>query len=259
MTIVVDTHVHLYPCYDLASAMSNLVDNLAKLGGNAVKAAFLTERQDCAYFKDMQEGRLKIPGNRFEIGVGPDNALVLHEEHEPRVFLFPGRQIVTAERIEVLALTVDFTPTRTLRGEELVESILDRGGIPVLSWAPGKWMFDRGKTVRALIEKFEAGRLLIGDTTLRPAGWMESALIRMAKARGFPVVAGSDPLPFSGEERYMGAYASILNGDFDREHPIASIRKLLMVPGAKIARTGRRCNMVEVLRRLMRNAAAKTN
>lgn len=195
-------------------------------------------------------------GEDFEVGpADEDDALVLCEHGEPRLYVFSGRQIVTAERIEVLALTVDLRLAGHLPAKEVVEAVLDAGGIPVLSWAPGKWFFKRSGTVRELIDSFRPGQVLIGDTTLRPTVWPEPLLMRLAVRRGFTVVAGSDPLPFSGEEKYMGTYASIMEGPFDPGKPVTSIRKVMTAPDAVIAMAGKRCGLLEALNRLKRMQA----
>lgn len=317
MLIVTDTHVHLYPCYELQTALRNLVNNLESLCSDAVRAAFLVERSDCHYFaeikkrarltsrSDLNGAGLSVfpmveatPGpskegkptpapskegkpfpkiaplrggagggfpradskaeQKFEIrSSAEENGLILFENDKPQLYLFSGRQIVTAERIEILALTVDIEVMKDTPAEDVVKTVLDAGGIPVLSWAPGKWFLGRKKVVRQLIDSFDSGKLLIGDSTLRPTVWAEPLLMQVARSRGFAVVAGSDPLPFSGEEKYMGTYASVLDGPFDPDKPVSCIRKILTTSGGKITKAGKRCGPLEVIRRLKRCTATK--
>jgi hypothetical protein len=47
--VVADTHVHLYPCYDLEVALQSLARNLARTAAGA-HAAFFAERSDCRAF-----------------------------------------------------------------------------------------------------------------------------------------------------------------------------------------------------------------
>jgi len=257
MKIVADTHVHFYPCYDLQAALRNLVDNLGNLGGNAVRTAFLVERSDCQYFTEIEQRKAGFSGGDFEISPAAEaGSMILSKNGRPELYLFAGRQTVTAEGVEILALTVDTRIADGLPAREVVGVILDAGGIPVLSWAPGKWFFRRGQIVRELIESFSPGELLIGDTTLRPTVWIEPLLMRLAVRRGFAVMAGSDPLPFSGEEKYMGTYASVLDGPFDPDKPVTSVRKMLTTPGMRIVMAGKRCGPLEVIRRLRRNTAS---
>jgi len=257
MRVVADTHVHVYPCYDLPDALVSLVDHLGKLDGDAVKTAFLAERSDCRYFAGIREGLVTIPdeGPRLR-SANEENAVVLSDGDERQLYLFAGRQVVTAERIEILALTVDVAPTDGLPAREVVEAILDEGGIPVLSWAPGKWFFSRKQVVLDLISRFRPDQILLGDTTLRPTVWPEPFVMRRAARREFNIIGGSDPLPFPGEERYMGRYATLLNGPFEPDRPVSSIREILRRPDAACIRVGERCGPLQVLARLRRNAAA---
>jgi len=138
-----------------------------------------------------------------------------------------------------------------------VKFLIDADGIPVLSWAPGKWFFERGKVVKTLIHQFGANQLLIGDTCLRPTIWGTPELAREATEKGLRTIAGSDPLPFPGEERLMGTYATTLQGSFDPAKPASSLRNILRSPDAVAALTGRRCGVFEVMRRLYSNERSK--
>jgi len=234
-----------------------MLDNLKKSGINTVRTAFLAERADCHYFADISDHKkgIGIEGLHAE-PCAERGALVLRERDGPGLYLFAGRQISTAERIEILALTTDVSVDDGLPARQVVRTVLDAGGIPVVSWAPGKWFFRRGETVRDLIDEFSPGTLLVGDTGLRPAVWPEPSLIRLARRKGFAVVAGSDPLPFPGEEKYAGTYVSVIHGTLDPHQPVTSARRVLTSPDTVITRTGRRCGFVETISRLKRNVTA---
>jgi hypothetical protein len=257
MQLIADTHLHFYPAYDTTAALRILIDGLVRLDANAVKLGFLAERSDCHFFADIRHGKL-IANGEFEAKQSPEeNAIIIHSKGEQILHLFAGRQIVTAERIEILALTVDVEIAERLPAEQVVQVILRANGVPVVSWAPGKWFFERGKVVERLIERFAPDQLLIGDTSLRPTAWGKPELMRKAERKGFRIIAGSDPLPFAGEEKYMGSYGTALKGSFDPVQPVTSIRKLLMSPDSQILPTGQRCGPIEVAHRLFKNAAAK--
>jgi hypothetical protein len=264
MRILADTHVHLYPCYDLALALRRLQENLVRLAdsvtprGGAVLAACLSERHDCRYFRRLCDGAW----GPSELGAGVDPAadpgcLRLTFEAGPPVHLFAGRQIVSRERVEILALASDALIPDGLTACETVQRVLDAEGLPVLAWAPGKWWLRRGTIVRALLARFPPGRLLLGDSTLRPALWLEPGLMRAAAARGFGVVAGSDPLPFPGEEAYLGTYGTVLATDLDPQRPTRALREALSAASRLPARVGRRCSPAALVRRLWRHARAR--
>ena len=260
MLIVADTHVHLYPCYDFGSALRHLALNLRGHASSVpasseetVLLALLAERRDCRCFRELVNGRSGLSCG-IESAPEADVVKVMVEGCDP-VYLFAGRQIVTAERIEILALTTDLEIEDGLPARAVIDAVISAGGVPVVAWAPGKWFFQRGKLVAGLIGSSDPGRLLFGDTTLRPAIWGEPLLMRRARLRGFAVLAGSDPLPFAGEEVYMGRYVSVFRGDFDLERPVSSVRGILAVGGLEPVLSGPRCSLPEVLLRLRKNAA----
>ena len=55
MHLIIDTHLHFYPCYDLSKALNALRINLLRLDSNAVYIGILAERSDCHFFKEMYE------------------------------------------------------------------------------------------------------------------------------------------------------------------------------------------------------------
>jgi len=254
MKIVADTHVHLYPCHVPESLFSCEFRNLARFDKEAVKLLFMTESTDCHYFRDMREGRAAcpLPGTLCEVG-DEGEVIVLKRGPAAEMYVFAGRQIVTSERLEVLALTLDRSFADGEPAAATIRSVLEAGGVPVLAWAPGKWLFGRGRTVERLLELFRPGELLIGDTSLRPAPWPEPGLMRRARRSGLAVLAGSDPLPLPGEEIIAGSFATLLEIDFDGQRPVASIRTALRTPGVRAERVGRRCGLLEAASRLRKH------
>ena len=141
--------------------------------------------------------------------------------------------------------------------DEIIDTVFESGGLPVLSWAPGKWFFRRGQVIRELLDSHASDHMLIGDTTLRPTIWSEPRLMRYARGKGFRIVAGSDPLPFSGEESFMGMYGTWLEGKMNGDTFSDSVRSLLMDRTAATGCVGTRCGLLTVLRRLKKNYTVK--
>ena len=256
MKLVADTHVHLYPFYDLPAAVRGLEERLAALAPGAVKIAFLAERADCDVFAAIRNGEAGPPDAEWRT-VSGTVCLEMRRAGVPALYVFAGRQVVTAERIEILALA---TGSRFADGQSAADTlaaIRRAGGVPVLSWAPGKWLFKRRRIVRRLIETATPGQLLIGDTTLRPKHCPESPLMKAARVRGLAVVAGSDPLPFRGEESIAGTYATTWDAEFDPADPLASIRRTLTAATFAPGTLGRRSCPCTVALRLWRNARAR--
>lgn len=255
MKIVADTHVHVYPCYDAGEVFSSAFSGLKQVGGSeAARAILLTERFDCHFFQGLCEARVKVP--TFGISALSDGRSArVTDAGGNTLYVIAGRQIVTQERLEVLALTIDAAIPDGKPICAVLSEIKEQGGVPVLSWAPGKWFGKRGEIVRNLIDTLSPRDFILGDTTLRPTVWPEPALMRRASEKGFRIVAGSDPLPFAGEERWVGSYASLWDGAMDVEKPALSLENLLW--NGTASRVGRRGGAAATACRLFLNAKAK--
>ena len=239
--VTIDTHAHFYPCYDYQQVWKTIVDS-------AVQMLWLAERFDMRYFRDMREGRHPF-GKAISLqpaSGGQSVRLTDQDGHE--TWVVPGRQIVTKERLEVVALTIDLELPDGRPAGEVVAAIRDAGGLPLLNWAPGKWLGARGRIVAALIDQAAPGTLYVGDTTLRPAGCPDAVLMRRAAARGLSILAGSDPLPFRGEERRIGQYGIELEMDWNPDTMVDDLRNRLKA--GTVQRFGRRDFLVSVFRRL---------
>ena len=249
--VVADTHVHLYPRYDLGLALTALAANLARTPAGA-HAAFFAERHDCSAFAALRGGAgLPARPDVAVTALSDPGSLLLTGTGGVPVYLFAGRQLVTAERIEVLALLLAEAPPEGRDAGRTIDAILATGGIPVLGWSPGKWWGARGRHARRLLERYGSS-LLLGDTALRPTSAPEPPLMREARRRGGGVIAGTDPLPFPGEERLLGSYASVFAGEIDAERPVESARRLLRTATAGAATAGSRSTWAAAARRWLR-------
>jgi hypothetical protein len=251
--LIADTHVHFYPSYDAAAALTCANKTLRSLGrtGTTVSAGlFLTERFDCFFYRDLISGRFNLPG--YSITPTSETGAVVLENPSANIslLLVAGRQIVTADGIEVLALTADADIPDRQPTDSTLAHIRDAGAVPVLSWAPGKWLGRRGAIIRHLIDQAARGALALGDTSLRPIGWPTPALIQRGRAKGIPVLAGSDPLPIDGEESVMGSYAVCFDC-YDETRPVSSIREAIRSGTFTLA--GRRNSLPVMMNRWIAN------
>jgi hypothetical protein len=156
----------------------------------------------------------------------------------------------------VLALATSAEMPRAPDVEGAIEAVHGAGGVPVLSWAPGKWSFRRGERVAAMIDASSPEQLLVGDSSLR-ARATEPELMRSARQRGLKVVAGSDPLPISGEERIFGSYGTAWQGEVDEDRPLSSLRRMLLDPAVSVKTVGNRSTALGVVSRLGRHTLNK--
>jgi hypothetical protein len=269
--VAADGHMHVYPAYDIKAVFRSLIQNLNRLAGAAGltksaaigngihKLAFLTESHGHDFFRRLQDHDKAIITDGLETANTPDPVcMTVGIRGMGQVFLAAGRQIITRERLEILGLAMRATIPDGLPAVEVIRRVVEAGGIPVLAWAPGKWLFARGRLARNLIASDQAKVLRVGDTTLRPALWPAPRLMRRARARGMMVIPGSDPLPFAGEERYAGTYGFIYKGGFDVSRPAAAIKRMLAGPASAIMPVGARCGTWTVVRRLCQLQTSKS-
>jgi hypothetical protein len=262
--IAIDGHVHIYPGYDVSKAVNCLIGNLGKIPitpplssqerGGPVSLGLLAESRSCRFYKDILQHGSPVKGDKPSLAAGPDEGcLSILESGVIKGYLIAGRQIVTAERLEILGLGIDVAITDGLPAEETLQAIRAQGAVPVLSWSPGKWFFARGKLVKKLIETHSAGDFLIGDTGLRPAFWPLPRLMQMASQRGYTIIGGSDPLPLPGEEPWIGTYGITTQASFDPEKPAQSLRRLLADTSTRFTLQGRRCPPLAFTSRWIKN------
>jgi hypothetical protein len=253
MPIVVDTHVHIYPEYDAGRFVVDTITRLQRLAPAAAPVICLTERAGQHVYAEWATAG-KIPGTDCPVeSIETRGGIVLRVETKAGpLHVMAGRQIATAERLEVLALGRDLEMADGTPAAEVIRSILAAGGIPVLTWAFGKWWFGRSRTVRALVSHFAPERLWLGDTTMRPREWRPGRIMRRAIAAGTRVLAGSDPLPGADEARYAGRYATLLNRELNPRDPAGSIMRGFRVlpPGGRTI--GHRCALPTILLRMAR-------
>ena len=255
MLLVADTHVHLYPCYDLNAALLYGFDNLQHLAhtvgwansADVLKVLFLTERHDCEIFNGLAQGRCIHPGFSIEPSDEGGALWVNFRQRPGRLLIVAGRQIVTQEKLELLALAM---PEKIQDGSPIfqaIEEVLARGGVPVLNWSPGKWFGKRGRKVKELIKLSSKDRFLVGDIGMRPKIWGEPILFALARRSGFRLAAGSDPLPFKGEERNIGSFGVVAEAEISNQVVVTDLRRFLWDAKWKIV--GRRDSLGGMLRR----------
>ncbi len=238
MKLIIDAHVHFYSLYRTDQALSHLAVNLGNLDAAAVRVALLAERYDCDFFKALKSGNVQTGQCRVKTSAGGLSVSVMSGEQET-VRIFPGRQVVSGEKLEILALLVEKPDMDGLPAKDIIHATLDAGGVPAVGWAPGKWMFERGRKVTQLVEFFDAGNLVVGDSTLRPYGYPEPGPMKLARKKGMGIIAGSDPLPFKGEETVMGTYGTLIEADEVDSLDDIDLRDCLLSAGpAGIKRVG---------------------
>ena len=231
----------------MEDALAAGLRNLEAAAPNRPRILCLAERAGCFVFRRWLLDPASRPAGFEILPAGP--AAVRLATGGEDAYVVIGRQIATAERLEVLCIGADTDAPDGQPLEETIAQVVADGGAPVLAWGFGKWLTG-GRT--ALVRDAFARHpgLAAGDSTMRPRGWPEF-LFRRAGC----VVAGSDALPLAGEAARIGSFASVFDAAFDPLDPAKSVRTAILGGAARIHNVGRRCGLGEVLRR---NKAMKT-
>ena len=217
---LVDAHVHLYdvlaPARLLSAVSRHRRAHAAALGLDpGVPAVLLLtqtagERPPETVFAD-------VPGWRAA-GRTADGALRLTQEGEDGgdVLVVPGRQAVSSEGLEVLALGHPGPLADGGTAADTIRAAGAAGALPVLPWGVGKWTGARGALARALLLDPPHPALAAGDNGGRLALAPRPALLDAAEAAGRPVLPGTDPLPLASEADKVLRHGFLAEADPDR-------------------------------------------
>ena len=262
-TLFVDSHVHYYSCFDKFSLISSAVRNVeaaaARLAVSpAVGMLVLVEnygsRDLSRLVSEVQRDRT---GPWDAVATNEKSSVAVYREGVRRLVLLEGRQIRTAESLEVLALdcTEDIPDGRPIR--ETLRAVSSAGAIAVIPWGFGKWWFGRGLLVNRLIEEEAHDLFFLGDNRGRPYLSPRPGQFRRAEEQGRRVLPGTDPLPLPGEEVVVGSYGFVVSGPMDLDRPGESLRRYLQDPAVSPAPYGRGSSWLACLRKqlLLRTAA----
>jgi hypothetical protein len=181
--------------------------------------------------EDAKKGENRIGDDQTEgYRVYPteeDESLRIQKMDGASLFLISGRQIVTAERLEVLALSTVSEIPDDLPLEETVAAVEKDGTLPVIPWGFGKWIGRRGGILKHFMENANRPDFFLGDNGGRPAFLPEPALFPFGRERGIRILPGSDPLPYPSETGRAGSFGFALRVSLDPGRPAHGIRTVL--------------------------------
>jgi len=212
---LVDGHVHLHACYGIHEALDAAARNLddvrsrLRLPSETTGILWLVEHRD-----EGATDRLLAATGRGALwqADASDGAIlnVQHADHGTRLTVVFGRQIRTAEDLEVLVVgTTESSPSdRPL--EETVESWIEQDVLVMLPWGFGKWTGARGRTVARAYQKYSAQGLRLADTRAHSRFRRLPDAFARSIADGHPVLSGSDPFPFADQIHAIGRCGFVL-------------------------------------------------
>jgi hypothetical protein len=238
--IFADAHVHLHECFSLEQLLNAALQNFQK---NATREGceqpfqgvlFLAEIGTQNRFSKLLE---KISDNSPK--EYPLEHWTIYPTHEmysllakhssgQSIFLFAGRQVVTLEKLEVLALMTEQPFEDGLLLRTTLEKIIETGGVPVLPWGVGKWIGKRGKLLKELLAQNQFPILFLGDNSGRPMFWSRPVYFKQAEASGIQVLPGTDPLPLASEHWRPGSFGFTTKGMLSTAQPGQEMRSILL-------------------------------
>lgn len=238
--ILVDAHVHIHDCFDLEdfldAALTNFRAESIRCGRrNAFTALLLlTESEQENWFDRLvhyaRNGYTlaKVASRTWSFRRTAESCSLLAECNGAQAFyIVAGRQIVTAEGLEVLALITDrqFANGQVLA--EVIESVKAAGAIPAIPWGWGKWMGKRGRLLKRVLEDSKHPGVFLGDNSGRPQFLPRPSHFSLAESRGIRILPGSDPLPFVSECSRAGSFGFSLEGAVPFGQPAGNLRRML--------------------------------
>jgi hypothetical protein len=227
--LLIDAHVHIHPAYDIARLLHAAAENVhveaARAGTpDATGCLLLAETAGTHAFAAL--GALAgSPAGPPHMGgwtvheTGETVSLALrHPAHALPLLLCAGRQVATTDGLEVLALLTTKRFEEPLDLRAAIHAVRDAGAIPVIPWGFGKWTLRRGRIVADALDG-AVRPLFLGDNGGRGRGWPRHRLLRHGPRTGLPILPGSDPLPFPGQEHRAGSYGFVAPVDGNVHEP----------------------------------------
>jgi hypothetical protein len=235
-TVLVDSHVHFYPCFDKKTFFRSAARNFSLVARShglehATGILVLTEARGFDYFHRFLDECENEPRAccLFRKTAEDSSLLVLGGDVDPLIVI-AGRQLVTVEGLEVLALGCRVGLPDGLLVRDTLEAVREVGALPIVPWGFGKWWRRRGRLVSELVLEEGRNGLFLGDNGGRPRLGRRPRQFRRAEKHGVLVIPGSDPLPLPGQEQRVGSFGFRIRGVFDPECPTAGLKALLREP-----------------------------
>lgn len=235
LTLLVDAHAHLHSSFDidrfLEAAAQNLETAAAELGvpWPAVGVLCLMDVRGQRSLLALRDGFAGGKGSAWSGLATAEGglSLVLRRTDGLELVLVAGRQLVTAEDLEILALGCDAELSDGLEFAETLAAVRQIDALPIVAWGLGKWSFRRGRLVSSALEGLAPGSLFLGDTPHRPRAAPRPRLFRRAEELGLHVLPGSDPFPFPHQIHTVGRFGFLLPATLDPARPATGLKAAL--------------------------------
>jgi hypothetical protein len=235
--IIADAHVHFYECFDIEHLLDRALKNFKKEAGQPfIGLLFLNDIRRNGWFLTHLKGLANPKTGERPTGswtfqsTGEDCSLIACLNNRASLFIIAGRQIKTAEGLEVLAIGTVDSYEEGGPIETLIRQINQSGALPVIPWGVGKWFGRRGNRIKELIDRNKIDPFFLGDNSNRPVFWPSPRFFDRAGKNGISILPGTDPLPFPSEIERIGRFGFKVYGSIDPEFPGRDIKKIMRDP-----------------------------
>jgi len=230
VSVAVDAHVHIYEPSRALEALAQAAQNVRRRSGLGRGVLLLTESAGFRVFDEL--AARAAPGGPVE-ATSESNALWFRNGAAD-LLIIAGRQLVSGEGVEILALGERAASPDGAPLDEMVDGLLARDLLVVAPWGVGKWLGRR----KGLVQNLVATRPVhLGDNGGRPAVW-PSPLFAAAKGRGLNVLPGSDVLPIPGRASGIASFGFVVEAPWDAAKPAHALLSALKTPNTKMRRYG---------------------
>jgi hypothetical protein len=223
----IDAHVHLHRP---ASALDDLDQAWRNMAGlrraGHVPVLMLAEPSGSEVFTGLAD--------HLSPCAEPD--ALWYEADGARMLIVAGRQIISEEGLEILALAYRGPVDDGRPASTIVAELSARDAVVVLPWGAGKWLGERGRLIGRL--RRQGRTLLLGDNGGRPAWWLAPLLA------GTRTLSGSDPLPLPGSARRIGSFGTVVEASLSLDHPVRDLKAAVRNPATALRRFGRPASSV---------------
>lgn len=230
---LIDAHAHIQDCYNIKdyfySVYKNFSDiaNRENISNGWIGVLFLTEVKELNFFNKLKSEGIKksLEENDFCLTKTlEDSSIILSDKNERKLIIIAGKQIITENNIEVLALgtSIDIEYGNSL--ESTIDQVLNTGAIPVLPWGVGKWLGKRKEILLEYIKSNNSKKFFLGDNGGRPIFWSTPKIFSIGTQFNHFVLPGSDALAISSEYNKTGSFGFSLESEIDLKKPSESLK-----------------------------------
>jgi hypothetical protein len=253
-SILVDGHAHYYECFGVERFFDAATANLTRA---AHRIGLRPALRGCLWLADVpnQPGFEQLPELAARrsaqwtfVETEESISLIARRDGLDEIVLIGGRQIATREGLEVLAVGTQQPIPDGLPTSAVLDALSEGDGLAIFPWGFGKWWLRRGRFLRELLHSSESSSFFLADSALRPEMSRRPKLFELAVGAGIPILAGSDPLPFTAEAMKVGSYGFVVPCQLDPRKPAASLKRSIANFRSEIPIYGRRCSYAAFLR-----------